>query len=60
MKITITINDENLDFLAMEDALSFESAEELFGKMQRRYKKRVEMELDKGDVAAESKNEETF
>lgn len=39
MKITIWVEDENIDFKAMDSALSFESAEELLGKMRRRYER---------------------
>jgi len=41
-----------------ESAPSFEIAEEVFGSIQRRYEKRVAMELDKGDVMAEQQKEE--
>jgi hypothetical protein len=58
MKITIWVEDENLDHRARVTAESFESAEEGFGKLQRNYARRVAMELSKSDVMAESLTEE--
>ncbi len=46
MNITITVNDENLNFSQKVDAVSFEMATEALGTLERNYARRVEMETD--------------
>lgn len=58
LKITITVADENLNYTATATALSFERAIEEIASLEKNYNRRVEMELDKGDVMAEQMSEE--
>lgn len=60
MTIEIIVKDEVLDFETSKMCLSFESAAEELGKMERNYARRIAMELDKGDVMAEAQKEEQF
>ena len=60
MNIQIIVSDENLNYLSKAEALSFESAVEMIGKLERNYNRRVEMELSKADVHGEASKEETF
>ena len=49
LKITITVEDENLEYKATVETASFDFAEEKFDQIQRNYEKRVAMEL-KGKI----------
>ena len=49
VKITITVEDETLDFKASKVCLSFESAGEALGKVESAYQRRQVMELQSND-----------
>lgn len=58
MQIQITVTDDNLEYFNKAEVLSFETAGMHLGAMERNYARRVEMEMSKADVAAESLKEE--
>lgn len=60
MKITITVEEENLNYIAKGETATFEIAGIILGNLERNYERRVAMELDKADVMAEANSEETI
>ncbi len=60
LKITITVEDESLNYIQKGEAFNFELSREHLRTLESHYNRRVEMELSKSDVIAEGLSEESF